>query len=307
MLWDDALEGYWLEKRRNLSPNTVTDYNGTFTRFREFLGGNVKVESIKTDHVRKYLAKLGEDGLSPKTVNNGWIALSSFWTWAEIELEIPHIIRKRVARPKYNRPVIEPYSRLDIGALLNACSENKEWTSPAGKAVKSDRHWKLRDRAIILMLVDTGLRAQELCDLVISDYDNKLGRLRIRHGKGDKSRLVFMGESGRKGLWRYLAERGDVKPNAPLFVTRTGTPLDPGALWHMVERCAARAGVEKATVHRFRHTFAINFLRNGGSVLELQRMLGHEQLNTVRIYASLAESDLLEAQKKASPADNWKL
>ena len=71
----------------------------------------------------------------------------------------------------------------------------------------------------------------------------------------------------------------------------------------------ARTGffVARAAVHKFRHTFAINFLRNGGSVLELQRMLGHEHLSTVKIYASLAESDIQEAQRRASPADNWKL
>lgn len=163
------------------------------------------------------------------------------------------------------------------------------------------------DRAIILMLVDTGIRAQELCDLLVKDYDNKLGRLRVRHGKGNKSRPVFKGESGRKAPWRCLADRGVLKPEEPLFVTRSGTPLEPNALWHMIERCAARAGVERANIHRFRHMFAINFLRNGGSFLDMQRMLGHEQLNTVRIYASLAESDLQEAQRKASPADNWRL
>ena len=75
-----------------------------------------------------------------------------------------------------------------------------------GSKVKSVRHWKLRDRAVILVLVDTGIRAQELCDLVAKDYDNTLGRLQIRHGKGDKSGVVFMGESARKALWRYLAD-----------------------------------------------------------------------------------------------------
>ena len=75
----------------------------------------------------------------------------------------------------------------------------------------------------------------------------------------------------------------------------------------MIMRCAQRGGVERATVHRFRHTFAINFLRNGGSVLELQHMLGHARLDTIRIYATLAESDLREAQKRASPADKWNL
>ena len=306
MLWDNALEGYWLEKRRNLSPNTVTDYAGTFRRFGKFLNGNVQFETITSDQVRLFLAYLADEGLSPKTVNNSWIALSSLWTWAEAELGTPHLLHKRIKRPKYSRPVIEPYTRTDIGALLNACSENAEWNSRNGKSVKSVRHWKLRDRAVILVLVDTGLRAQELCDLVAKDYDNKLGRLQVRHGKGDKSRVVFMGESARKALWRYLAERGEIASSTPIFVTRNGTPMDTDSLRRMIYGCAQRAGVQRPTIHKFRHTFAINFLRNGGSVLELQRMLGHEQLDTVRIYASLAESDLQEAQKRASPADNWK-
>ena len=303
MLFDDALEGYWLEKRRNISRKTYLDYSSTHARFRAFLGGNVKFESIKTDDVRKFFLALRDDGLSPKSINNAWIALSGLWTWAENELEIPHIIRKKIARPKFNRPVIEPYSRTDIGAMLNACAENAPWTSKNGKDVKSVRHWKLRDRAVILVLVDTGIRAQELCDLRVKDYDNRLGRLQIRHGKGNKSRLVFMGESSRKALWRYLTERGDLKPTDPIFVTRNDTPMDTASLRRMVYACASRAGVLRANVHKFRHTFAINFLRNGGSVLELQRMLGHEQLGTVRIYASLAEADLQEAQKRASPAD----
>lgn len=220
MLWDNALEGYWLEKRRNVSKKTYADYSSTFNRFRTFLNGNVKFEEIKTDQVRKFLTELRDGGLSPKSVNNAWIALSSLWTWAEVELEITHILRKRIARPKFTRPVIEPYSRTDIGALLNACSENAQWTSRRGKEVKSTRHWKLRDRAVILVLVDTGIRSQELCDLTVKDYDNRLGRLQIRHGKGDKSRRVFMGESARKALWRYLADRGDLKPTDPIFVTR---------------------------------------------------------------------------------------
>lgn len=307
MLWDDALEGYWLEKKRNVSPKTVADYSNTFRRFREFIGRDTKVGNIKSDDIRTFLGRLSEEGLSAKSVNNAWIALSSFWSWAEAELGVQHVIRNRIARPKYTRPVIEPYSHTDIGALLNACSENAKWETRSGRTVKSERHWKLRDRAVILVLVDTGVRAQELCDLVLRDYDNKVGRLKIRHGKGNKSRFVFMGETARKALWRYLADRGEVKPNDPIFMTRNGTPLDPHSLLHMVLRCADRAGVAHANIHKFRHTFAINFVRNGGSVLELQRLLGHERLDTVQIYASLAESDLQAAQKKASPADNWKL
>ena len=306
MKWEHALEGYWLEKRRNVSPKTVADYEGTFRKFHAFLGNDVPFEKISSDHVRRFLAELTHEGLSQKTVANAWIALSSLWTWAERELEVPHIIRRRVARPKYQRPIIEPYSKTDIGAMLNACAENAEWKSRRGKEVRSQRHSKLRDRAILLVLVDTGLRASELCNLLVKDYESATGRIQIRHGKGNKSRLVYAGESTRRAIWRYLTERKESRPNSPIFVTGTGLAIHPGALRNLVNTCAKRAGVARATVHKFRHTFAINFLRNGGSVLELQRILGHEQLSTVKIYAFLAESDLQEAQRRASPADNWK-
>jgi integrase/recombinase XerD len=306
MKWEQALVGYWLEKRRNVSPKTVADYSGTFKKFSIFLGTKVEFEEIKPDHIRQFLAGLAVDGLSQKSVANAWIALSSLWTWAEKELDLAHIIRRRVARPKYQRPIIEPYSKSDIGSMLNACSENAEWTSRRGKQVKSLRYQKLRDRAIILLLVDTGLRASELCNLLVKDYDSATGRIQVRHGKGNKSRLIYTGESARKAIWRYLTERKETRPNNPIFVTGTGAAIHPGALRNLVNLCAKRAGVPRATVHKFRHTFAINFLRNGGSVLELQRILGHEQLSTVRIYASLADSDIQEAQRKASPADNWR-
>lgn len=75
----------------------------------------------------------------------------------------------------------------------------------------------------------------------------------------------------------------------------------------MIVATAARAGVSHANVHKFRHTFAITFLRNGGNVLELQKLLGHERMETVRTYAELAAMDLANAQAHASPADNWGL
>lgn len=75
----------------------------------------------------------------------------------------------------------------------------------------------------------------------------------------------------------------------------------------MIVNFAKRAGVKKANVHRFRHTFAVNFLRNGGNILALQDLLGHENMDTIRVYVKLAETDLRTAQRRASPADNWRI
>ena len=102
-----------------------------------------------------------------------------------------------------------------------------------------------------------------------------------------------------------LARKND-PPARPLFAGNTGRPLERGQLLKMLKALAERAKVENVNIHRFRHTFAINFLRNGGSVLALQSLLGHEHMETIRIYANLAEIDLAEAQRTASPADNWR-
>lgn len=308
MLWENAIEGYWLEKRSNVAPATFTDYSGTFRRFRAFLGEQpVQFERVTSDQVRRYLTHLHDAGLAPKSCCNGWIALSSLWTWAERELSLPHIIRGKVARPKWRRPAIEPYSKVEVRAMLDAASKNAPWTTKHGRTIEEARDTGWRDRAILLALLDAGLRASELCDLCVEDYDQKTGKTHVRHGKGSKARYVWLGEVARKAVWRYLAERGAVQPEEPLFATRSNGHMDRDGLRHMVQRCALRAGVKDATCHRFRHTFAINYLRNGGTVLELQRLLGHERMDTLRIYAELAEADLENGQKRASPADKWRL
>jgi site-specific recombinase XerD len=120
MLWDTAIEGYWLEKRKSVSDATYDDYARTFRRFGEFHGDELPpIEHIGAVHVRAYLNHLKERQLADKTLLNAWIALSSFWTWAEQELKIAHAIRGRVARPRYRRPAIEPYTRAEINAMLN--------------------------------------------------------------------------------------------------------------------------------------------------------------------------------------------
>lgn len=300
------VEGYWLERRRDVSPHTFDDYDRTFRRFQAFIG-DPDFREIQAADVRRFLNHLADQGLADKTLANVWIALSALWSWAERELGATHVIRNRVQRPRWRRPQIEPYSVEEVKALLAACELGAAWRTRTGRTARSRRPTMLRDRAILVTLVDTGVRAQELCDLCVGDYDRASGRLHIRHGKGDKPRVVFVGDAGRRCIWRYLAERDGTTADAPLFATANGTHLSRDNLLGMIQTLAAQAGVEGATVHRFRHTFAVTFLRNGGSVLALQSLLGHEQMETIRIYAKLAAVDLHEAQRSASPADNWRL
>ena len=170
-----------------------------------------------------------------------------------------------------------------------------------------------RDIAIILTLVDTGLRATELCSLKIGDIDVKTGRVTVKHGvtggaKGGKGRTVFLGKAARKAIWAYLIKREDEDDaEAPVFLGKMGRKMNNMSLRHPINALGERAGIPKCHPHRFRHTFAITYLRSGGDVFTLQSLLGHSDLAMVQHYARVAEVDIQEVHKRASPADNWRL
>lgn len=296
MKLSDALVGYWLEKRLSMSQTTIPGYERTFTRLIAFLG-DVDIETVTANDLRRFLAWLPERfNLSRRTVHDAWIPLSSLWTWAANELDIPHVMRGKVRQPTYTRRQIDPFTREDIQRIVNALGTDGRGLRPTA----------LRDRAVVLVLLDSGLRASELCDLTVGDYDVERGRLHVAHGKMDKERFVTVGNRTRRALWRYMTTRPDARAAAPLFVTQRGGPINRNALAQMLQRVGGRAGVPHTHPHRFRHTFAITFLRNGGDLLTLQQLLGHESLAMVRSYVKLAGADIDRAARH-SPADGWQL
>ena len=301
-----AIDGFWLDKRREFSQNTIRNYNHWFRLFVTFVN-DAEFDSITTSDVKRFLNHLADErNYSKRSVRDGWAPLSSLWTWAETELGTQHIIRGRIPIPGYPETIIEPLTQLEIRSLLVAAEYSKPWETRTGKFVQSKRPTADRDRAIILVLLDCGIRASELCDLTVGDYDADRGRLHIRHGKGDKPRAVYLGDRARKALWRYLAER-NAKRTDTLFATKKGERMERNNLRHTLQRIADRATVDGVTVHRFRHTFAITFLRNGGRIAELQMILGHTTIEMSLHYARLAEIDIENAGRTYSPADNWRL
>jgi len=296
--------GYTDTARLDLSPNTIRDYSLTYKRLVEHLG-DVEFGEIGPADIRGFLLHLADEfELGKKSLCNAWIALSALWTWAETEIGATHIIRGKVKRPKFRTPPVEPIPQESFKKMLDSTSHGKPYRQ-RGRMTKNRRPTEYRDRAILWVLVDTGLRASELCDLTIADYDEKRGRLHVRHGKGDKARFTPVGATTKRALWRYLADRPDAKPNEPLFSTRTGTHLSRDNLGNLLESIGDVAGVSNVYPHKFRHTFAINFLRNGGNILLLQSILGHESLEMVRRYAKIAESDL-DSAVRFSVSDHWR-
>jgi integrase/recombinase XerD len=220
---------------------------------------------------------------------------------------------KAVPSPKFEEPPIEPFTKEEVEALLKACETSKEVNDLDRRKFTMRRSTAKRDQALIMVLLDTGLRASELCALKIGDVDLKSGKVLVKHGrlggaKGGKGRTVFLGKTSRRVLWRYLAERQDGEDaDAPLFLVRYDRPMNKTALRLQIVHLGQKAGIKKCHPHRFRHTFAITYLRSGGDVFTLQALLGHSTLDMVRHYARIAEIDVEQAHKRASPADNWRL
>ena len=300
-----AIRGYFLDRSFELAETTIKNYRHYLTLFVDFVGDK-DIEAVTRFDVLEFLGRLRDErGASDHTLYDVRARLSTLWAWASVELGIPNVVAK-VAKPKYKEPEIIPYSQDEVKRLLKAAEYNAEWTTRNGNKARSKRSTADRDRAIILTLLDTGIRASELCGLTVGDYDESRGRLHITHGKGDKGRFVVTGKRCQKSIWRYMANRPEAKDKEPLFATNTGEHLDRHGLYNFITGCGKRGNVKNAGCHRFRHTFAIEFLRNSGNVFQLQELLGHEDVKTVMIYIKLAERDIDNAGQH-SPADNWKV
>jgi len=323
LLLSKAVTGFqYYKTAEGLSPTTLDSYRRILDKWVAHVG-DIEVDQVTTQDLRAYLAWLrtdykpcrlagGDHPLSPKTIRNVWVALSSFFTWASVEFGSPNPM-KGVPAPRFEIAPVEPFSKEEVEALLKACEFCREANTRDRRRFTMRRPTARRDRAIILTLLDTGLRATELCSLTIGDVDQKMGRIEVKHGprggaKGNKGRVVFLGKSARRVLWRYLAEREDGEdPDAPLFLGIFNRPLNKNGLRQLIAGLGKKAEVKDCYPHRFRHTFAITYLRAGGDLFTLQALLGHSTLDMVRRYARIAEIDIQQAHRRASPADNWRL
>ncbi len=305
-----AIAGYLAEKRITLRPRTIENYQYTFDKMQLYFTTNPTLEEITPQAITEMLAALEKKHkLSKTSLLNIHAVLSALWTWAVTEQYADTHILRQVPAPKREQRVIIPYTLDDIAKLLAACNTTATYTRPGQKTAANTRPTALRDRCIILTLLATGLRATELCQLKITDIDLDNQRVKI-FGKGAKERIVRIGLRTRKTTWRYFATRPDAQATDPAFLSgrELTAPLTRYGLNRLIKRLGQRANITpQAGPHRFRHTFAISFLRNGGDVYSLKMLLGHSSLKMVQRYLALAQTDTENAHRRASPVDNWNL
>jgi len=308
------VNGFVLTKQtEGKSPRTVEFYSENLKRFLWYASKHDLPDDIRmiTEwHIREFLGYVANEkcrwGLkgngsetsqskaSHTTMHHYFVVLANFFGWVVREgfLSESPTVKIKVAKPKVK--VIKPYTHEEVIRMLAVCDKDYE---------HNVKFLGSRNKAIVLVLLDAGVRLSELIGMTLEDINTSNGNIRVM-GKGSKERVVRIGKVAQKALWRYLMHRPDTGKEE-LWLNEEKRPLSCGGVQCLVRRLKERAGIKgSGSVHRFRHTFALNFLRVDKNVFNLQYLLGHSELEMVRRYtATLGMEDALKAHEKASPAD----
>lgn len=280
-------------RMKNLSEYTVGWYSRKLRDFAAWLGGDDPLQT-KPSTIRAYIGTKIEKGLKPATVKGYFAALSVFYSFLVNDEVIDELVNpmRKLRPPKVPDNQIEPLNTRQVGDLI--------------RAFNLKRRTGYRNYTICLLILDTGLRIGEVAGLEVGDVDFDRRRLKVL-GKGCKRRWVYIGERMTEILTEYLhcCRPHLANGNNTLFPTQTGARFHPENASKIIMRKMDKIGIPRAnsSAHRLRHTFAVNFLRGGGSAFHLQRLLGHSTLDMTKKYVMLADDDLAEAHRKASPVD----
>lgn len=280
----------------NRQDSTRYWYRLVLGRFQDYLHTQLPADTPLTlthltlEHARSFLLYVrdmktiaplsgAERGHGPSTIARHVRALKSFATFLVDEELLTADPLRKLRPPKVTVPLIGTFTPAHIDAMVRIIER---------------QHQRTRNLAILCVLLDTGARADELCRLQRADVDLRERTARIL-GKGSKWRVLHFGPATVRALTYYLAERGQDE-RSELFLGYRGRPMNRGSLYKLVTDWGERAGISeqvRCSPHTFRHTMACCFLRaHPGALLHLQALLGHSDLNMVRRYARLAETDL---------------
>jgi len=256
------------------SKGTIRQYTLSCRKLSDAIGK--PYTEIGVYDLRYFFAKEMERGVSARTRENTRANLSAFFQWLTIEEIIPKNPMASLKPIKYNEEVRKAFSDVEIDALRSACNS-------------------LKERALVEFLLTTGARVSEVEQMQVQDIDMATLAVHIKHGKGDKSRITYTNAVAMRHLLAYINSRKE--QGTHLFYNKDHNPLCAGGIRRILANIGKRAGVGDVHPHRFRRTFATNLARRGMDVQQIQRLMGHSNLNTTMIYVQVDDSSISASYK----------
>lgn len=290
-----AIKEFILDQRiRGNSQATIQYYENALGLFLEF-ASDIDILKIDLPLCREYYLELVEGDINSISTQTYIRGLRAFLNWLYENEYIEVNICAKFKLPKATRKIIDILTDEEINALFNAISGDS-WLAQ-------------RNRLIIALMLDSGLRRHEVVTLTMSSVHLKDNYLIVQQGKGDKQRIVPFGHRTHCILESYLRSTSFGKSREALIIkvsdNRYGwDPISDDTIKQLFRKLKQRSGIRKLKPHLLRHTFATRYLENGGNIYTLQAILGHTSLEMVKRYLHLANTRIRRDFQKFSPLDN---
>jgi integrase/recombinase XerD len=288
-LVDSFIDLIWLEK--GLSPNTLSAYRQDLVSFHSWLlkkDFTIVDEAVLLD----YLSYRLKEGYSSRSTARTLSSLRAFYNYLTAEHNIQNNPTTKIDSPKLGHSLPKVLSESDVESLIQA----PDIDDPIG----------LRDRAMLELLYACGLRVSELINLDLLSINLRQGIVRVV-GKGEKERLVPLGEEAHNWLNEYLDSGRESLvvaglENSSLFLSKRGKAMTRQTFWYRIKAYAVKSGVDESlSPHTLRHAFATHLLNHGADLRTVQILLGHASLSTTQIYTEVARQRMKDIHTEHHP------
>ena len=289
ILIDNFIDVLWLEK--GLSKNTLSAYRHDISSFSDWYKGVSLLEVQRVD-LLDYLSQRLKDGYSSRSTARSLSSLRAFYSHITVKHNLKENPTSRVDSPKLGRSLPKTLSEDEVEKLIS---------SP-----DVEDHIGLRDRAMLELIYACGLRVSELISLDMLNLNLRQGVIRVI-GKGEKERLVPMGEEALDWVQRYINKgrpyllKEDNKVSE-LFLSKRGKSMTRQTFWYRIKEYANKASINKdLSPHTLRHAFATHLINHGADLRTVQLLLGHSSLSTTQIYTEVARHRMKELHNEHHP------
>jgi len=281
--WASYIQSFknYLSLERALSSNSIDAYLRDVRHLSQYIENNengIPPQEVSLEHLRDFIKSMNQSGLNARSQSRLISGIKAFYKFLLLENIAVKNPAELLEQPKIGRKLPDTLSIAEIERIIAAIDLSK----PEGE----------RNRAIIETLYGCGLRVSELVNLKITDLYFKEGYVKVT-GKGDKERLVPIGQTAQKQIAIYLKEirnHQDIQKGFEniLFLNRRGRKLTRVMIFTIIKQLAEKAGIHKTiSPHTFRHSFASHLVDGGADLRAVQEMLGHESITTTEIYTHL--------------------